>query len=240
VNLYAPTRLYGIPDDFRRFVDRAHSAGLAVILDVVYNHFGSDGAYFTEFSDDYFTDRYENEWGKAINFDGKNSAPVREFIIANAGYWIDEFHLDGLRLDATQQIFDATSPHVLAEITRRAREAAHERSIIVVAENEPQHVKLIRPVEQGGYGMDALWNDDFHHTAVVAMTGRNEAYYTDYRGTPQEFVSAVKWGYLYQGIAGRSSGAARPPSEPHRQVLSTSSRITIRSLIPAWDFVSIG
>ena len=199
VNLYAPTRLYGIPDDFRRFVDRAHSTGLAVILDVVYNHFGSDGAYFTEFSDDYFTDRYENEWGRPINFDGKNSAPVREFIIANAGYWIDEFHIDGLRLDATQQIFDATSPHVLAEITRRAREAAHERSIIIVAENEPQHVKLIRPVEQGGYGMDALWNDDFHHTAVVAMTGRNEAYYTDYRGTPQEFVSAVKWGYLYQG-----------------------------------------
>ena len=199
VNLYAPTRLYGIPDDFRRFVDRAHSTGLAVILDVVYNHFGSDGAYFTEFSDDYFTDRYENEWGRPINFDGKNCAPVREFIIANAGFWIDEFHIDGLRLDATQQIFDATSPHVLAEITCRAREAARERSIIVVAENEPQHVKLIRPVEQGGYGMDALWNDDFHHTAVVAMTGRNEAYYTDYRGTPQEFVSAVKWGYLYQG-----------------------------------------
>jgi maltooligosyltrehalose trehalohydrolase len=199
VDLYAPTRLYGIPDDFRRFVDRAHNTGLAVILDVVYNHFGSDGAYFTEFSDDYFTDRYENEWGRPINFDGKNCAPVREFIIANAGYWIDEFHIDGLRLDATQQIFDTTSPHVLAEITCRAREAARERRIIIVAENEPQHVKLIRPPDQGGYGMDALWNDDFHHTAVVALTGRNEAYYTDYRGTPQEFVSAVKWGYLYQG-----------------------------------------
>jgi len=199
VDLYAPTRLYGMPDDFRRFVDRAHSTGLAVILDVVYNHFGSDGAYFTEFSDDYFTDRYENEWGRPINFDGKNCEPVREFIIANAGYWIDEFHIDGLRLDATQQIFDATSPHVLAEITCRAREAARERGIIIVAENEPQHVKLIRPPDQGGYGMDALWNDDFHHTAVVALAGRNEAYYTDYRGTPQEFVSAVKWGYLYQG-----------------------------------------
>ena len=199
VDLYAPTRLYGAPDDFRSFVDRAHRAGLAVILDVVYNHFGPEGAYFTEFSDDYFTDRYENEWGRAINFDGRNSAPVRQFIIANAGYWIDEFHLDGLRLDATQQIFDATSPHVLAEITRHARQAAQDREIIVVGENEPQQVKLIRPVEQGGYGMDALWNDDFHHSAVVALTGRNEAYYTDYRGTPQELVSAVKWGYLYQG-----------------------------------------
>ncbi|MGH7875626.1 MAG: malto-oligosyltrehalose trehalohydrolase, partial [Candidatus Binatia bacterium] len=199
VDLYAPTRLYGTPDDFRRFVDRAHRAGLAVILDVVYNHFGPEGAYFTEFAAEYFTDRYTNEWGRSINFDGKNSAPVREFIVANAGYWIDEFHLDGLRLDATQQIFDATSPHVLAEITRCAREASRGRKIIIIAENEAQHVKLIEPVEQGGYGMDALWNDDFHHTAVVAMTGRNEAYYSDYQGAPQEFVSAVKWGYLYQG-----------------------------------------
>jgi len=199
VDLYAPTRLYGTPDDFRRFVDRAHRTGLAVILDVVYNHFGPEGAYFTEFSDHYFTDRYENEWGKPINFDGKNSAPVREFIIANAGYWIDEFHVDGLRLDATQQIFDSSSPHVLEEITRAAREAAHGREIIIVAENEPQQVKLIRPPDQGGYGMDALWNDDFHHTATVAMTGRNEAYYTDYHGAPQEIVSALKWGYLYQG-----------------------------------------
>ena len=199
VDLYAPTRLYGTPDDFRRFVDRAHRTGLAVILDVVYNHFGPEGAYFTEFSDHYFTDRYENEWGKPINFDGKNSAPVREFIIANAGYWIDEFHVDGLRLDATQQIFDSSSPHVLEEITRGARAAAHGRGIIIVAENEPQQVKLIRPPDQGGYGMDALWNDDFHHTATVAMTGRNEAYYTDYHGAPQEIVSALKWGYLYQG-----------------------------------------
>jgi maltooligosyltrehalose trehalohydrolase len=199
VDLYAPTRLYGTPDAFRRFIDRAHGTGLAVILDVVYNHFGPDGAYFKEFSDDYFTDRYENEWGQAINFDGKNCAPVREFIIANAGYWIDEFHIDGLRLDATQQIFDASSPHVLEEITRQVRESAHGRGTIVVAENEPQHVKLIRPVEQGGYGMDALWNDDFHHSAIVAMTGRNEAYYTDHLGTAQEILSAVKWGYLYQG-----------------------------------------
>lgn len=199
VDLYAPTRLYGMPDDFRRFVDCAHKIGLAVLLDVVYNHFGPDGAYFKDFSDDYFTDRYENEWGMAINFDGKNSAPVREFITANAAYWIAEFHIDGLRLDATQQILDSTSPHVLSEITQSARRAAPGRAIIIVAENEPQHVKLVRPIEQGGYGMDGLWNDDFHHSALVAVTGRNEAYYTDYHGTPQELVSALKWGYLYQG-----------------------------------------
>ena len=199
VDLYAPTRLYGTPDDFRRFVDRAHGIGLAVVLDVVYNHFGPEGAYFKEFAPDYFTDRYENEWGMAINFDGQNAPSVREFITANAAYWISEFHIDGLRLDATQQICDSTSPHVLAEITRCAREAARGRAIVVIAENEPQHVKLVRPVEQGGYGMDGLWNDDFHHSAMVAATGRSEAYYTDYRGTPQELVSALKWGYLYQG-----------------------------------------
>ncbi len=111
VNLFAPTRLYGVPDAFRRFVDQAHAAGLGVILDVVYNHLGPDGNYLTQFSADYFTDRYKNEWGQAINFDGKNAGPVREFFVANAGYWIDEFHLDGLRLDATQQIFDASREH---------------------------------------------------------------------------------------------------------------------------------
>jgi maltooligosyltrehalose trehalohydrolase len=199
VDLFAPSRLYGTPDDLRRFVDRAHAAGLGVILDVVYNHLGPDGCYLGQFAGDYFSDRYKNEWGKPINFDGAHSAPVREFFIANAGYWIDEFHMDGLRLDATQQMFDASAVHVLQEITARVREAARGRATLVVAENEPQQVKLVRPVEDGGYGMDALWNDDFHHSAQAALTGRNEAYYSDYHGTPQELVSAVKWGYLFQG-----------------------------------------
>jgi maltooligosyltrehalose trehalohydrolase len=199
VDLFAPTRLYGQPDDLRRFVDKAHSVGIAVILDVVYNHLGPDGNYLKLFSEDYFTDRYENEWGEAINFDGKNSGPVREFFIANARYWIEEFHLDGLRLDATQQIFDRSEEHVLAAITRETRKAARGRDIILIAENEPQQVKLARPLEEGGYGIDGLWNDDLHHSLMAAMTGRNEAYYTDYLGRPQEMISAVKWGYLYQG-----------------------------------------
>ncbi|MBY0524189.1 MAG: malto-oligosyltrehalose trehalohydrolase [Gemmataceae bacterium] len=199
VNLFAPTRLYGTPDDLRRFVDRAHAAGIGVILDVVYNHFGPDGNYLKPFSEDYFTDRYKNEWGEAINFDGPGAEAVREFFIANAGYWIEEFHFDGLRLDATQQIFDASHDHILAAITRRVREAAAGRETLLVAENEPQEVKMVRPLDRGGYGIDALWNDDLHHSAMVALTGRNEAYYTDYHGTPQEFISAVKWGYLYQG-----------------------------------------
>jgi maltooligosyltrehalose trehalohydrolase len=199
VDLFAPTRLYGEPDDLRRFIDRAHSVGIAVIHDVVYNHLGPDGNYLKQFSEDYFTDRYENEWGEAINFDGKNSGPVREFFTSNAKYWIDEFHFDGLRLDATQQIFDNSGEHILAEVTRKVREAAGRRSTILIAENEPQHAKLVKPLERGGYGLDGLWNDDLHHSAMVALTGHNEAYYTDYLGKPQEFISAFKWGYIYQG-----------------------------------------
>jgi maltooligosyltrehalose trehalohydrolase len=199
VDLFAPTRLYGEPDDFRRFVDRAHALGLGVILDVVYNHLGPDGNYLTQFSESYFTDRYRNEWGAAINFDGEGSGPVRELVLANAAYWIDEYHLDGLRLDATQQIHDASPEHILAALTRRARAAGRGRAILLIAENEPQDTRLVRPLEGGGYGLDALWNDDFHHAAVVALTGLTAAYYSDYRGTAQEFVSAMKRGYLYQG-----------------------------------------
>ncbi len=199
VDLFAPCRLYGTPDDLRRFIDRAHALGVGVILDVVYNHFGPDGNYVRQFSEHYFTDRHTTEWGDPINFDGPDSGPVREFFVSNAGYWIDEFHFDGLRLDATQNIYDDSKDHILAAIGRRVRAAARGRSTYIVAENEPQHVKLVRPADRRGYGLDALWNDDFHHTALVALTGHNDAYYTDYLGTPQEFISALKWGYLYQG-----------------------------------------
>ena len=199
VDPYAPSHLYGRPDDLRAFVDRAHALGIGVILDVVYNHLGPVGNYLRVFSEAYFTDRYENEWGDAINFDGADAGPVREFFIANAGYWIDEFHLDGLRLDATQQIFDASPRNVMAAIGDRVREKARSRRTIIVAENEPQDTRLVRPAAEGGFGLDALWNDDLHHSAIVALTGRAEAYYSDTRGTPQEFVSAAKYGYLYQG-----------------------------------------
>lgn len=196
---YAPTRLYGTPDDFRAFVDRAHALGLGVILDVVYNHLGPEGCVFHRFAKAYFTKRFENEWGTALNFHHVEAAPAREFWCANAAYWIDEFHLDGLRLDATQVIFDDSPEHVIACMSRTARDAANGRSIILVAENEPQHVRLVRAPDAGGYGLDALWNDDLHHSAVVALTGRREAYYSDHRGTPQEFVSAARHGYLFQG-----------------------------------------
>jgi maltooligosyltrehalose trehalohydrolase len=199
VNLFAPTRLYGTADDLRAFVDQAHGIGIGVILDVVYNHLGPDGNYLKAFAEHYFTDRHKNEWGQAINFDDQDSGPVREFFISNAAYWTDEFHLDGLRLDATQQIFDDSKKHILREITDAVRKAAQRRRTYVVAENEVQNARLVRPAEKGGYGLDALWNDDFHHTARVALTGRREAYYTDYKGTPQELISAAKRGFLYQG-----------------------------------------
>ena len=198
VDLFAPTRLYGTPDDLRALVDAAHRLELAVILDVVYNHFGPDGNYLTRFSPHYFNER-PTEWGASINFDGEQSAPVREFFRANARYWIEEFHFDGLRLDATQQIFDASIPHIIAEVTDVVRDAARGRPTLVVAENETQLADLVRPRDAGGCGLDGVWNDDFHHAARVAATGRNEAYYSGYRGRAQEFVSALKYGYLYQG-----------------------------------------
>jgi maltooligosyltrehalose trehalohydrolase len=197
VDLYAPAHVYGRPDDLREFVDRAHAAGLAVILDVVYNHLGPDGNYLAEFSPDYFTDKYTNDWGRAINFEGPE--PVRALFAQNARYWIEEFHFDGLRLDATQDIKDASPRHVIADVVSAARAAAGPLPIYIVAENEPQHTLVVRDPAHGGYGADALWNDDAHHAAVVALTGRREAYYQDYMGTAQELVSCARFGYLYQG-----------------------------------------
>jgi maltooligosyltrehalose trehalohydrolase len=199
VDLFAPCRLYGTPDDLRAFVDHAHSLGLGVILDVVYNHLGPEGNYLRVFSDHYFTDRHENDWGDSLNFDGPSCESVREFFITNGRYWIEEFHFDGFRFDATQSIIDASSEYIVGAIGRAARLAAGDRSIILVAENEPQETKLVRPRSEGGDDLDGLWNDDMHHSALVALTGRHEAYYTDYRGRPQEFISAAKYGYLFQG-----------------------------------------
>ena len=199
VDLFAPSHLYGRPDDFRRFVDAAHDCGIAVILDVVYNHFGPVGNYLRTFSPAYFTDRYDNEWGDAINFDGPDAAPVREFFVSNAAYWVDEFHLDGLRLDATQQIYDSSPEYIVAAVGRRVREVAGSRPTILIAENEPQDTRLVRPLADGGHGLDGLWNDDFHHSAMVALTGKSEAYYSDTCGDPQELISAAKYGYLFQG-----------------------------------------
>ncbi|MDQ2825293.1 MAG: malto-oligosyltrehalose trehalohydrolase [Verrucomicrobiota bacterium] len=241
VNLFAPTRLYGTPDDLRSFIDRAHALNLSVILDVVYNHFGPDGNYLRVFSEDYFTPKHENDWGESINFDGPNSGPVREFYITNARYWTEEFHFDGFRFDATQDVHDESDEYIVGAAGRAARLAAGERSLILVAENEPEETKLARPRREGGDDLDGLWNDDLHHTTIVALTGRREAYYTDYWGAPQEFISAAKYGYLYQGQPYSWQEAPRgtptfglPPEafvafiENHDQVANTASGDRLR------------
>jgi len=241
VDLFAPFHLYGTPDDLRQFVDCAHSLGLAVILDVVYNHFGPDGNYIRIFSDHYFTERYENDWGESINFDGPYSGPVREFFITNGRYWIDEFHFDGFRFDATHEVKDSSDEYIIGAIGRAARETAKSREIILIAENERQEAKLIVPREKGGDDLDAVWNDDFHHAAVVALTGKREAYYSDYLGSPQEFISAAKYGYLFQGQPyfwqeaprGSTAFGAKPESfvafiENHDQVSNTAAGERLR------------
>ena len=201
VDLWAPYHGYGSPEELKAFIDTAHEHGLSVILDVVYNHFGPAGCYIERFAPHFFTTRYENEWGKAIDFDGPNAAGVREFFVDNARYWIEEYRFDGLRLDATQQIFDASERHVLGDVTTAVRKSAEAagRRVFVAAENESQDARVFLDSVRGGFGCDAAWNDDFHHAARVALTGRREAYYRDYTGTPQQLISALLRGYLFQG-----------------------------------------
>jgi maltooligosyltrehalose trehalohydrolase len=196
---FAPTQLYGGPDDFRMFVDQAHRLGIGVILDVVYNHFGPSGNYTGEFSPYFRSTKHHTDWGDAINFDGENCEPVREFVASNAAYWIREYHLDGLRLDALHSIIDESKEHIISRLTREARSAAGNRTVLIFGENEFQQVHYLVRREEGGYGIDGLWNDDFHHACRVAATGNTEGYYGDYLGTPHELVSAIRLGYLYQG-----------------------------------------
>ena len=199
VCLFAPSHQYGGVHSLQHFVDAAHAHGIGVILDVVYNHLGPSGNVLPAFAAAYFDSTRSTDWGPALNYDGENSTAVRELVISNASEWIADYHLDGLRLDATQNIYDDGQPHVLAELVHAARQAAGRRRIIIISENEPQNADHLLPVEHGGFGTDAMWNDDFHHSAMVAATGARQAYYHDYFGCPQEFVSAAKRGFLYQG-----------------------------------------
>lgn len=197
---YAPFAPYGSPAKMKAFVDAAHALGLGVILDVVYNHAGI-GNFFAATSEHFFTTRYQNEWGASFNYDDyENGAQaVRDFVLGNAAYWIESFHLDGLRIDAVQALFDQSDEHIVVQIVRAARAAADPRTAYIVVENQPQQRRMIEPFEVGGFGVDAMYNDDFQHSMRVAATGHNDFYYRDYRGTAQELVSSLKYGFLYQG-----------------------------------------
>jgi len=199
VNLFAPYHLYGTPDDLRHMIDAAHRVGLSIVLDVVYNHLGPDGNYLAQFSPYYFSEP-PSEWGDAPNFDGENSKPVREFFVQNAEYWIRDYHFDGLRFDATQSLVDSGvhGEHILTTLARRARAAA-DRQILLFSECERQQSQQLMPPANDGCGLDGMWNDDFHHSAFVRLTGKREGYYADHLGNAQEFVSAAKWGFLFQG-----------------------------------------
>ncbi len=196
---YAVQWSYGGPDGLKRLVDACHAAGLAVILDVVYNHLGPEGNYLGAFGP-YFTERYRTPWGAAVNYDGPDSDPVRHYVVDNALYWITEYHIDGLRLDAIHGIYDFGATHILAELSAAVREQAAvlHRTIVVIAESDLNDTRIIDAPAQGGYGIDAQWNDDFHHALRVTLTGEQEGYYRDYQGVA-DLVTAVREAFVYSG-----------------------------------------
>ncbi len=199
VGLYAPHEAYGGPDALRRLVDACHARGLAVLLDVVYNHLGPEGNYVGEFGP-YFTDRYRTPWGQALNFDGEDSDEVRRFFIDNALHWLIEYHVDGLRLDAVHGIFDFGARHVLRELAEAFHDQAASlgRQAWLIAESDLNDPRVIRPAEAGGHGLDAQWSDDFHHAVHTLATGNRRGYFVDY-GRAADVAKAVTNGYVYDG-----------------------------------------
>jgi len=212
VSLYAVQASYGGPEGFKRLVNAAHRAGLAIVLDVVYNHLGAEGNYLREFGP-YFTDRYRTVWGDAINYDGETSQQVRKYIIENALYWIREYHIDGLRLDAIQAIYDSSKTHIIKELARNVQEFARgaNRQICVIAESDQNDRNLILPANEGGFGLDAVWSDDFHHSVHTFLTKENRGYYQDY-GDPEKILKALNEGFVFQGQHYRFWRASRGSS----------------------------
>ena len=200
VCLFAPARCSGRPDDLRSLIDEAHGEGLLVVLDLVYNHLGPQGNYLGDYSPDYFRSDRETPWGRAFNLDGPHSAPVRALLLANAGYWLDEFRFDGIRLDATHAIPDASDRHILQDLTA----AVHARGGFVIAEDERNFDGLLRRPDGSGYGIDAAWADDFHHQVRVALTGTQHAYFANYTGSAADLADTLSHGWSYRGQAFRS------------------------------------
>ncbi len=190
---------YGGPEGLRRLVNACHQRGLAVVLDVVYNHLGPEGNYLGDFGP-YFTERYQTPWGAAINFDGPFSDGVQRYFIDNALYWITEFHIDGLRLDALHAILDMSAHPFLEQLATAVREQAERigRRVYLIAESDLNDTKLIRSQDLGGYGLDAQWNDDFHHAIHTLLTGEQDGYYQDF-GKLEHLAKAFREGYVYSG-----------------------------------------
>jgi malto-oligosyltrehalose trehalohydrolase len=211
---YAPDASYGRPDDFRALVDAAHERGLAVLLDVVYNHFGPEGNYLPRLAPAFFTSRHHTPWGAGINFDGSEAGAVREFFVQNALYWLQEFHLDGLRLDAVHAIRDDSAVHLLDEIATRVRQAVRERPIHLILENEENQVRPLLRGREGAQRYSAQWNDDLHHALHVAATGESAGYYQEYRHDTQLLAKACAEGFAFQGEVMKFRGHAR--GEPSR------------------------
>ncbi|MFC2011685.1 alpha-amylase family glycosyl hydrolase, partial [Chloroflexota bacterium] len=172
---------YGGPEGLKRLINACHRKGLAVVLDVVYNHLGPEGNYFADFGP-YFTDRYKTLWGAALNFDGPYSDEVRRFFIENILYWLTEFHIDAFRLDALHTILDVTPYIFIEQLADEFHKQAEKlgRKAYLIGESSADNVRLIRPTAQGGYGLDAQWNDDFHHSVHTLLTGEHTGYYQDY------------------------------------------------------------
>jgi maltooligosyltrehalose trehalohydrolase len=219
VALFAPARCYGAPDDLRRFVDAAHRLGLGVALDVVYNHLGPDGAYLGAFSRRYFTGRHHTPWGAALNFDDDGSGPVRAFFVENALHWIHEYHVDALRLDATHAIVDDSPEPVVAEIARAVHESTAGRAL-VVAEDSRNLASMIKPAAEHGWGLDAVWADDFHHACRRFLAGDADGYFADFSGQIEEIATALRRGWIFTGQVSRHLGGPRgtdPSGLPPRQ-----------------------
>ncbi len=211
VMLFAPPRCYGRPDELRALVDAAHARGLAVIIDVVYNHLGPVGNVLSRYSKDYMHPTRQSGWGQALNFDGANAEPVRQFFVQNACMWFDEYRVDGLRLDALHAIEDSSPTHIVAEIAA----AAHVRGGFVIGEDERNDVRAIEPRSQGGWGLDGVWSDDFHHAIRVALTHQKEAHFGSYDGTLEEWLTIFREGWLFRGQLFRQWGRHRGTPAGH-------------------------
>ncbi|WNG33052.1 malto-oligosyltrehalose trehalohydrolase [Archangium violaceum] len=223
VDLFAPLAAYGGPEGLRRLINAAHAEGLAVLIDAVYNHYGPDGNYLRCYSPYYFTGRHHTPWGEAVNYDGEGSAVVRSLVLSNVEMWIRDYHADGLRLDAAHAILDDGTPHLLTEIAERARAAAPGRRVVVIAEDERNDTRLVRPRAQGGHGLDGVWADDFHHQMRRAFAGDCEGYYRDYTGSAEDIARTLRQGWFYEGqeslVHGRVRGTPASGAEPWQLVL---------------------